>query len=92
MAALTKGHALERTPSSYFAFNYFAALSISFHSASVRVMPADAMFSSRCLTEEVPGIGKMTDEWWRSHARESCATVAPCFLAVASSLPPGCAS
>ena len=39
------------------------------------------MFSSRCFTEDVPGIGSMTFERCRSHARESCAMVASCFFA-----------
>ena len=42
--------------------NYFAASSISFHSASDSFTPAAAIFSSRCATEEVPGIGNITGE------------------------------
>src|SRR5260370_18486862 len=42
--------------------NYFAASSISFHSASERCTPAAAIFSSRCETDEVPGIGNITGE------------------------------
>ena len=39
------------------------------------------MFSSRCFTEDVPGMGRITGERWSSHASESCAVVAPCFFA-----------
>jgi hypothetical protein len=33
----------------------FASSSIAFHSASSSLREAAAMFSSRCLTEDVPG-------------------------------------
>src|SRR5215469_2618157 len=71
---------------------YFAESSISFHSAALSFTSAAAMFSSRCSMEEVPGIGSITGERWRSQARESWETVALWRLAAASSLPPGWAS
>jgi hypothetical protein len=56
------------------------------------LIEAAAMFSSRCFTEDVPGMGSITGERCRSHASESCAVVAPCFFAAASSGPPARAS
>lgn len=46
------------------------------------------MFSSRCATEEVPGIGSITALRCSSQAMESCATEAPWRFAILSSLPP----
>src|SRR6202021_1864220 len=71
---------------------YFAAASSSCHSASLSVTSAAFKFSSRCAIEDVPGIGSITGERCSSHASDNCETVAPCFLASSSSLPPGCAS
>ena len=52
---------------------------------------AAAVFSSRCFTEPVPGIGSMTGERCSSHASASWLTVAPCFFAAVSRTPPGLA-
>ena len=41
---------------------FSAALSIAFHSSGERCNLAAAIFSSRCFTEEVPGIGSITGE------------------------------
>jgi len=49
----------------------YAAFSISFISASESASWAAFMFSSRCATEEVPGIGRITALRWSSHAMES---------------------
>src|SRR5204862_7039392 len=51
-------------------------------SASSRSLAA-AMFSSRCGTEPVPGIGSMTGALCKSHARVTCDGVAPSFFATA---------
>ncbi len=37
-------------------------------SSAVSWMPADATFSSRCFTDEVPGIGSIAGDRARSHA------------------------
>ena len=70
----------------------YAAFSISLISASESERSAAFMFSSRCATEEVPGIGRITGLRCSSQAMESCATVLPWRFAISSSLPPGCAS
>ena len=44
------------------------------------------------MTEPVPGIGIMTGERRKSHARATCDVVAPSRFAASSSRPPGCAS
>ena len=51
-----------------------------------------ATFSSRCSTEDVPGIGSITGERASSHASAICAGVASCAWATLSSGPPGSAS
>lgn len=58
------------------------------YSTSVSVTSLAAQFSSRCASEDVPGIGSMTGERRSSQAREICDTVAPCCAAIASSAPP----
>ena len=40
--------------------------------ASGNLSPAAAMFSSTCATEDVPGIGSIVRERFRSHARATC--------------------
>ena len=50
------------------------------------------MFSSRCATDEVPGIGSIIGERRSSHASASCAGVAPVSGTSASSGSPGLAS
>ena len=43
---------------------------------------AAAMFSSRCLTDDVPGMGSVTFERFRTHASATCSGVASnCFAA-----------
>jgi hypothetical protein len=56
---------------------YFAASSISFISASDSEISAAFRFSSRCATDDVPGIGSMTGLRCSSHARVSCDTATP---------------
>ena len=46
--------------------------------SSVSSMPAAAVFSSRCSTLDVPGIGSITGERWSSQASASCDGVASC--------------
>ena len=41
---------------------------------------AAAMFSSRCLTDEVPGIGSITLDLLSNHARATCRGLASRFL------------
>ena len=64
----------------------FAAASTSAHSSALSFSSAAATFSSRCATFDVPGIGIRTGERCRSHASESCETVAPCCLAICAQL------
>src|SRR5207245_10418469 len=45
--------------------------------SGVRPMSAAAMFSSRCATLDVPGMGSTTGEFSRSHARASWDGVPP---------------
>ena len=43
-------------------------------------------FSRRCSTEDVPGISRMLDARWRSHASATCMGVASSDVAAASSV------
>jgi hypothetical protein len=42
------------------------------------------MFSSRCASEVVPGIGRMLGDRATSQASATCGTVAPCRFATAA--------
>src|SRR5882724_13311159 len=66
---------------------YFTASSIAFMSSAETAISAALRFSSRCATDEVPGIGKVTGLRCRSQARDSCDTVDPCCFATLSRLP-----
>lgn len=48
----------------------FYALSAFISSALSLILP-DATFSSKCATEDVPGMGSMTGERWSNHASAS---------------------
>jgi hypothetical protein len=52
-------------------------------------MSSAATFSSRCSTDDVPGIGNITAERASSQASAICAGVASCSLAIRPSGPPG---
>jgi hypothetical protein len=62
------------------------AASSCVHSSGPIWSDAAAMFSSRCFTCDVPGMGSITGERWRSHAMESCAGVALWRLASSASV------
>ena len=47
------------------------------NSSSVSSTDTEAMFSSRCATLDVPGIGRIAEDRFKSHASASCATGAP---------------
>ena len=47
------------------------------------------MFSSRCFTFEVPGIGSITGDFLSNHARATCAGWAPSCLAILVNAPSG---
>src|SRR6184192_1779597 len=47
-------------------------LSILFHSSAVSWSFSAAMFSSRCASDDVPGIGNMTGDFCSNHASASC--------------------
>src|SRR3979411_263059 len=49
----------------------FQSASIVFHSAGLNLTAAAATFSSRCATDDVPGIGSITGDRCRSQARAS---------------------
>src|SRR5215218_9168244 len=61
-------------------------------SSSTSSNEAAATFSSRCATEEVPGMGSIAAECPRSQASATCDRVASCRLATSSRGPPGLAS
>src|SRR5207247_10179797 len=71
---------LFRSPS-YFLLLTFAAfqlvtlLSIAFHSSALSWSFSAAMFSSRCASDDVPGIGNMTGDFCSNHASASCTTL-----------------
>jgi hypothetical protein len=46
-----------------------AKASIVFHSSGVKLSFAAATFSSKCAIEDVPGIGSIAGDRWRSQAR-----------------------
>src|SRR5213596_723112 len=46
--------------------------SIFFHSSGLSWSFSAAMFSSRCASDDVPGIGNMTGDFCSSHASASC--------------------
>src|SRR6266403_728772 len=50
-------------------------LSIAFHSSGLSWSFAAAMFSSRCASDDVPGIGNMTGDFCNNHASASCTTL-----------------
>src|SRR5262249_54084676 len=58
-------------------------------SPSSSVSAAAATFSSRCCTEEVPGMGSITGEWSSSQASATWAGVTSCAFAARSRDPPG---
>ena len=51
--------------------------SIFFHSSGGSWSFAEAMFSSRCARDDVPGIGSITGERWSNQASASCTTLTP---------------
>src|SRR4030095_4276395 len=61
-----------------------AKSSIAFHSAGVNLIFAAATFSSRCAIDDVPGIGSITADRWRSQDRATWTTLTPWFLAAVS--------
>ena len=50
-------------------------LSIAFHSSALSWSFSAAMFSSRCASDDVPGIGNMTGDFCSNHASASCTTL-----------------
>src|SRR5437660_9871403 len=52
-----------------------AKSSILFQSAGVSWSFAAAMFSSRCASDDVPGMGNMTGDFCSNQARASCTTL-----------------
>src|SRR5204862_4120897 len=52
-----------------------ASASILFHSSALSWSFAAAMFSSRCASEDVPGIGNMTGDFCSNQASASCTTL-----------------
>src|SRR6266571_8520963 len=75
------GHSQQST------FNYQlprASASILFHSSGLSWSLAAAMFSSRCASDDVPGIGNMTGDFCSNHASASCTTLTLTRFASAS--------
>src|SRR5438132_13127071 len=69
---LCVGHSQQST------FNYQlprASSSILFHSPALSWSFAAAMFSSRCASDDVPGIGNMTGDLCNNQASASCTTL-----------------
>src|SRR5262249_47632985 len=68
--------------------SYAAALSTA-SCSSVSVSSAAAMFSSRCATLDVPGMGNTTGASASSQASATCPGVAPVARGTPSTGPPG---
>ncbi len=63
---------LSSTPSSeLFCHACFASASIVFHSSGLSCIFRAAIFSSRCASDDVPGIGSITGDRCNSHASPS---------------------
>lgn len=62
-----------------------ASLSMVARSSLGRLRRAAVMFSSRWVSEDVPGMARVTGEWPSSQASAAWARVAPCRLAISSS-------
>src|SRR5437868_8432176 len=52
-----------------------ASPSILFHSSALSWSFSAAMFSSRCASDDVPGIGNMTGDFCSNQASASCTTL-----------------
>src|SRR4029077_18507902 len=62
--------------------------SIFFHSHALHWRFSPAMFSSRCASDDVPGIGNMTSDFCSNHASASCTTLTlRCFASASNALP-----
>jgi len=64
------------------AYYPFARASISLNSSSLNSMRAAAMFSSRCATEDVPGMGSMLGDRFSSQASAIWLGAASCACAI----------
>src|SRR3989454_11226777 len=67
---------------------FCAEASIFFHSSGDSCSFAAAMFSSRCASDDVPGIGNITGDFCNNQASASCTTLTLRRLASASNALP----
>lgn len=70
---------------------FLPSASSAANSSSDRMMSTAAVFSSRCLTLPVPGIGSITGLRFSTHARAIWLGAALCFFAMVSSSEPSLA-